>query len=108
MQFVTPLAPFVAGWVLLFFTADLARLGLVNGIGQLVLFAFAVCLPVWKTGRMSYVDIGWPLGVAVIGAGWMTKQLVDYSMEKCGFYVIMANRTLSRAEARSIQVLGRT
>ena len=46
--------------------------------------------------------------VAVIGAGWMTKQLVDYSMEKCGFYVIMANRTLSRAEARSIQVLGRT
>jgi glutamyl-tRNA reductase len=46
--------------------------------------------------------------VAVIGAGWMTKQLVDYSMEKCGFYVIMANRTLSKAEARSIQVLGRT
>jgi steroid 5-alpha reductase family enzyme len=68
MQFVTPLAPFVAGWVLLFFTADLGRLGLVNSIGQLVLFAFAVCLPVWKTGRMSYVDIGWPLGVAVIGA----------------------------------------
>ena len=34
MHFVTPLAPFVAGWVLLFFTADLAQLGLVNGIGR--------------------------------------------------------------------------
>jgi hypothetical protein len=57
MQFVTPLAPFFAGWVLLFFTADLAQLGLVNGVGQLVLFSLVVCLPVWRTGRMSYVDI---------------------------------------------------
>jgi len=37
--------------------------------------------------------------VAVIGAGWMTKPLVDYLMEKCGYDVIMANRTLSKAEA---------
>ena len=75
MQFVTPLAPFVAGWVLLFFTADLAQLGLVNGIGQLVLFSLVVCLPVWRTGRLSYVDIGWPLGVALIGT--LTWALAD-------------------------------
>ena len=37
--------------------------------------------------------------VAVIGAGWMTKPLVDYLMEKCGYYVIIANRTLAKAEA---------
>jgi saccharopine dehydrogenase-like NADP-dependent oxidoreductase len=37
--------------------------------------------------------------VAIVGAGWMTEPLVDYLMEKCGYYVIMANRTLSKAEA---------
>jgi steroid 5-alpha reductase family enzyme len=26
-----------------------------------------VCIPIWKTGRMSYVDIGWPWGVTLIG-----------------------------------------
>ena len=36
--------------------------------------------------------------VAIIGAGWMTKPLVDYLMETCGYFVIMANRTLSKAE----------
>jgi saccharopine dehydrogenase-like NADP-dependent oxidoreductase len=37
--------------------------------------------------------------VAIIGAGWMTKPLVDYLMDRCGYDVIMANRTLSKAEA---------
>ena len=37
--------------------------------------------------------------VAVVGAGGMTKPLVDYLMEKCGYYVIVANRTISQAEA---------
>ena len=36
--------------------------------------------------------------VAIIGAGWMTKPLVDYLTDTCGYYVIMANRTLSKAE----------
>ncbi|MEM7355023.1 MAG: DUF1295 domain-containing protein, partial [Acidobacteriota bacterium] len=26
-----------------------------------------VCLPTWRTGRMAYVDIGWPWGLVVIG-----------------------------------------
>ena len=32
-----------------------------------MLFLFVVCIPIWKTGRMSFVDIGWPWGVALIG-----------------------------------------
>jgi saccharopine dehydrogenase (NADP+, L-glutamate forming)/spermidine synthase len=36
--------------------------------------------------------------VAIIGAGWMTKPLVDYLMETCGYFVTVANRTLSKAE----------
>lgn len=75
MHLITPLMPFLAGWALLLFTTDMVQLGWVNAIGQLLLFSVAVCLPAWKTGRMSYVDIGWPLGVALIGA--ITLALAD-------------------------------
>ena len=36
--------------------------------------------------------------IALIGAGLMTKPLVDYFIEKCGYQVIMVNRTVSKAE----------
>lgn len=39
----------------------------VNGLLQLLLFTFVVCIPAWRTERMSYVDIGWPWGLVVIG-----------------------------------------
>jgi len=65
--YFTPLLPFVAGWLLLLVTEQFFALSLVNGVAQLVLFAFVVCLPTWRTGRMSYVDIGWPWGLTVIG-----------------------------------------
>ncbi|MEC8839466.1 MAG: DUF1295 domain-containing protein [Candidatus Neomarinimicrobiota bacterium] len=62
-----PLLPFVSGWLLLLLTEQFFALSLVNGVAQLVLFAFIVCLPIWRTGRMSYVDIGWPWGLTLIG-----------------------------------------
>ena len=65
--YFTPLLPFVAGWLLLTVTEQFFSLSLVNGVAQFVLFAFVVCLPTWRTGRMSYVDIGWPWGLTVIG-----------------------------------------
>ena len=65
--YFTPLLPFVTGWLLLLVTEQFFALSLVNGVAQLVLFAFVVCLPTWRTGRMSYVDIGWPWGLTVIG-----------------------------------------
>jgi steroid 5-alpha reductase family enzyme len=68
MNYLTPLSPFLAGWIVLLLSPTLSSIALVNGIAQLVLFFFVVNLPIKKTGRMSYVDIGWPLGVAVIGA----------------------------------------
>lgn len=68
MNYLTPLIPFLAGWIVLLLSPTLSWVALVNGIAQLVLFFFVVNLPIKKTGRMSYVDIGWPLGVAVIGA----------------------------------------
>ena len=65
--YFTPLFPFLAGWLLLLVTQKFFVLSLVNGVTQLVLFAFVVCLPTWRTGRMSYVDVGWPWGLTIIG-----------------------------------------
>lgn len=67
MHYLKPLLPFIAGLVLLLCSATFVGLSLANTIGQIVLFACVVCIPAWKTGRLSYVDIGWPLGLAVIG-----------------------------------------
>ena len=40
--------------------------------------------------------------VAIIGAGWMTQPLVDYLMETCGYFVIVANRTDDRHRLRIV------
>ncbi len=48
-------------------SATLAALLLVNGILQIGLFTLVACIPFLKTGRMSFVDIAWPFGVALIG-----------------------------------------
>ena len=67
MKYFKPFIPFIACWILLFNSNNFQSIALINGIGQLVLFLSVVCIPIWKTGRMSYVDIGWPWGVALIG-----------------------------------------
>ena len=67
MKYFKPFIPFIACWILLFNSNNFQSVALINGIGQLVLFLFVVCIPIWRTGRMSYVDIGWPWGVALIG-----------------------------------------
>jgi steroid 5-alpha reductase family enzyme len=38
-----------------------------NGGIQLLLFILVVCIPAYRTKRMSYVDIGWPWGLVCIG-----------------------------------------
>jgi len=67
MKYFKPFIPFIACWILLFKSNNFQSIALINGLGQLVLFLFVVCIPIWRTGRMSYVDIGWPWGVALIG-----------------------------------------
>lgn len=75
MNYFTPLLPFIAGWALLLATDAFATIGLYNGLLQLALFGLVVCIPIWKTHRMSYVDIGWPLGLTVIGAlTWLLSE----------------------------------
>ena len=67
MKYFSPLLPFLLGWMLLIFSQSFRELSIINGALQLLLFALVVCLPTWKTGRMSYVDIGWPWGLVLIG-----------------------------------------
>ena len=67
MKYFKSLLPFIAGWALLLVTDSFAVIGLYNGLLQLALFGVVVGIPIWMTGRMSYVDIGWPLGLIVIG-----------------------------------------
>jgi len=67
MKYFKSLLPFIAGWALLLVTDSFAVIGLYNGLLQLALFGVVVGIPIWMTGRMSYVDIGWPLGLIAIG-----------------------------------------
>lgn len=63
-------AIFVAVWGVSVTAANdtLANMLLVNAAVQMVLFVLVALLPLVRTGRMSYVDIAWPFGVALIGA----------------------------------------
>ena len=69
MKYILPFSiwPYIAGFIVVLSSSTLASIGLINGGVQLALFIAVVCIPVWRTGRMSYVDIGWPLGVLLIG-----------------------------------------
>lgn len=61
---------FIALWSVLIFSGveSLVELLLINGALQMTLFILVACIPFLRTGRMSYVDIAWPFGVALIGA----------------------------------------
>jgi len=61
---------FVGLWSTAMFSHSdtLTQLLLVNAGVQVTLFFFVACVPFLRTARMSYVDIAWPFGVALIGA----------------------------------------
>lgn len=64
---------------LMMFASDvLTNLLLSNAMLQLVLFVSVACVPFLRTGRMSYVDIAWPFGVALIGVQIILFGDADY------------------------------
>lgn len=67
MHYFRPLYPFLLGLLLILSTSTFYNLAALNGVGQAVLFTLVVCIPIWRTGRMSYVDIGWPWGLVLLG-----------------------------------------
>ena len=59
--------PYLAVFALLAITPTFSSFIWTNAAVQSVLFLFVVILPAIRTKRMSYVDIGWPLGLFLIG-----------------------------------------
>ena len=58
----------LTSFAIILISTTFESIGLINACAQLVLFLFVACIPGWKTGRLSYVDIAWPWGLALIGA----------------------------------------
>lgn len=67
MKYVSPLIPYLAGIVILLTQSNFDQILYLNLVFQSILFLLVVCIPIYKTRRMSYVDIAWPWGLVVIG-----------------------------------------
>ena len=96
MKKVRLLLPYLFGWALLLSSDAFRAAALTNGVLQLVLFVFVVCIPAWRTQRMSYVDIGWPWGLVLIAVitfafGFGASHLPRLLMV-CGLYTLIGGR----------------
>ena len=67
VKYFRPLVPYLVGLGILLSYSELYKVGFSNLIGQAILFIIVVCIPIYKTGRMSYVDIAWPWGLVLLG-----------------------------------------
>ncbi|MEM7181571.1 MAG: DUF1295 domain-containing protein [Spirochaetota bacterium] len=67
MKYFSPLFLFLPILITLALSETFVSFFSINAIVQIFLFLFVVHIPAYKTGRMSYVDIAWPLGVLAIG-----------------------------------------
>jgi steroid 5-alpha reductase family enzyme len=88
------LLPFLVGWAVLLYSSSFRDISGLNGAVQVLLFICVVCIPAWRTERMSYVDIGWPWGLVVIGV--ITFQMSEGNALRIalvsGLYVFMGAR----------------
>lgn len=67
---------------------------LTNAIVQAVLFAAVALLPAWRTGRMSHVDVAWPLGLFALGvqAWWYADPASWRGTIVAALYLFMGGR----------------
>jgi len=67
VKYVIPLIPYSVGMAILLAQSNFHRILYLNLLFQSILFLFVVCIPIYRTRRMSYVDIAWPWGLVIIG-----------------------------------------
>jgi steroid 5-alpha reductase family enzyme len=86
--------PYAALLVLLLANPAFSAFTLSNLIVQAVLFLLIVIVPAIKTGRMSYVDLGWPIGLTLIGMQVLvfTDELTWRSGLVAGMYLFAGGR----------------
>ena len=87
MNYYRPLLQYLIGLSILLSFSIFTKVGFLNLLGQAALFTLVVCIPILRTGRMSYVDIGWPWGLVVLGLisymfseGYWVRSLIISSM----------------------------
>lgn len=59
--------PYIACFLILLLSPQLRDFTLANAAVQAVIFLLITVIPALRTGRMSYVDLAWPLGLLLIG-----------------------------------------
>ena len=64
---MTLFTPYIVCIISMFFNDDIRNFLLINASVQLIIFFLTASLPSFFTGRMSYVDLAWPLGLFSIG-----------------------------------------
>lgn len=67
MKRILTYIPFLICFVFLYLSNTFNYFISLNGFLQILLFILIVCIPAYITKRMSYVDIGWPFGLVIIG-----------------------------------------
>ncbi len=79
--------PYFICFGMLLLSDTFQQLTIINGTVQMSLFILVVCIPAYRTKRMSYVDIGWPWGLVCIGLvtilfgeGFLWRKLIIGSM----------------------------
>ena len=66
MKYFKPLILYAIFLLILLGSNTFFEITLYNFLAQALLFFTIVCIPIWRTNRMSYVDIGWPLGLVLL------------------------------------------
>ena len=92
LKYLQPLFPFLLGMALILASHTFFAVGFVNSVLQALLFTLVVCIPIWRTGRISYVDIGWPWGLVVLAATsfifsdghWLRSLIVTFAVAIVG------------------------
>ncbi len=91
--------PYVFCLLLLLLCPPLKIFTLSNVIVQAVLFLLVCIIPAIKTGRMSYVDLAWPLGLFFIGLQvlFFSHELTWRSYIIAGLYLFAGGRMTAMA-----------
>ncbi len=86
--------PYVLCFLLMLSSQQLRDFTLANVLVQAVLFLLVCIIPALKTGRMSYVDVAWPLGLFFIGLQvlFLSDELTLRSGIIAGLYLFAGGR----------------
>ncbi|MET9357431.1 DUF1295 domain-containing protein [Streptomyces sp. NPDC006617] len=89
-----PFAIYVVMFAALALQGDLTGFMVCNLLVQLAVFVVGACLPAHRTGFMSYVDVAWPWGLALIGVQVLAFGGLDspVAVATAAIYLLMGMR----------------